>query len=919
MRIDRRGGGASYLRASTLLENLHFMKPFRWLPLFLAAPTASAWTPASEPPAMPLDSFVLPEGYEITPWAASPDLHNPTNMDIDHLGRIWVTEGVNYRGRAGRQEAGDRIVILEDTNGDGKADRSQVFWQDKELLAPLGIAVFDNVVVVSQPPNLIKLTDVNRDLKFDPADGDTREVVLTGFNGRNHDHSLHSVTGGPDGKWYFNQGNCGAIFTDKSGREFPIGSAYFNSGGGEWPFDTQAAAGRKSADGFVYVGGFSVRMNPDATNAEIIGHNYRNSYEQTVSSLGHVFQNDNDDPPACRVTHVIEHGSAGFFSRDGKRFWNADRRPGQDVPTAEWRQEDPGSMPAGDVYGGGSPTGIVFYENGAMGEAFQGTLLSCEPARNVLFGYQPAAQGAGFALERTDFVTSNSEKNFDGADFTGGVQQREKPEDERLKFMFRPSDVAVGADGALYVADWTDPRVGGHDTQDDAASGVIYRIAPKGFKSVVPKIDLKTGAGAIAALKSPAVNVRWLGFQVIKNSGASAFDAVVKVLDDPNPYVAARAIWLMPYLGERGIAKLNELIASEDDMTRLTALRAVRRTDGAVDAMPFAKKLARDASPAVRAEAALAMRNLPFEQAREVLVAVAEGFDGKDRSYLESLGLGAGHSGDALWAALVETMKPGAPAEWSETFARLTWRLMPESAVEKLKERALADGVAEEQRKLAVDALAFINVKAAADALISIATTDGVGRDSARWWLVNRSDGEWAAMNLRAELEEKGVIQPEVKLAEVIMPARPESTKFSVEDVLALKGDAERGKIAASSCVTCHQIDGVGPEYGPALKGFASRQPPEVIAKAIVDPSADIAHGFAGTALQLQDDRWIDGQVIADGDPIVIRSTGGVTQRVPKGMVKFRKPMDRSLMLNADQLGLSAQSVADIIEWMKGY
>jgi len=895
------------------------MRNYRWLPLLLAAPVAHGWTPATEPPAMPLDSFVLPEGLEIIPWAASPDLHNPTNLDIDHLGRIWVTEGINYRGRANRQPAGDRIVILEDTNGDGKADRSQVFWQDPELVAPLGIAVFDNVVIVSQPPHLLKLTDVNRDLKFDPADGDTREVILTGFNGRNHDHSLHSVTGGPDGKWYFNQGNCGAIFTDKSGRKFPVGSAYYKSGGGEWPFDTRAASGQTSDDGFVYVGGFTVRMNPDATLAEIIGHNYRNSYEQTVSSLGHVFQNDNDDPPACRVTHVLEHGSAGFFSRDGKRFWNADRRPGQDVPTAEWRQEDPGIMPAGDVYGGGSPTGIVFYENGALGAGYEGTLLSCEPARNVVFGYQPAAQGASFGLDRTDFLTSNPEKNFDGADFTGGVKQRDKPEDERLKFMFRPSDVAVGADGALYVTDWTDPRVGGHDTQDDAASGVIYRIAPKGFKSVVPEIDLNTIEGAISALRSPAVNVRWLGFQQLKAAGPAAYDAVVKVLEDGNPFISARAIWLMPYLGEKGLAKLDALLASDDEMVRLTAFRAIRRTDGVINALPYAGKLARDSSPAVRAEAALAVRYHSFEQAREVLVAVAEGYDGSDRAYLESLGLGTGHHGNALWAALVETMKPGEPAEWSDTFARLTWRLMPVDAISGLQARASDSKVSGEQRKLAVDALAFIDVRPAADALMELATSDGPVRDQARWWLVNRSEGEWSAMDLRPVLEEKGIIQAEVKLVEIIIPALPESTKFTVADVLALKGDAARGKIAASSCVTCHQIDGVGPEYGPALKGFGSRQPPEVLVKSIVEPSADISQGFAGTAIQLKDDRWIDGHLIADGDPLVIRSTGGVTQRVPKDWVKHRKPMDRSLMLNADQLGLSAQDVADIVEWMKGY
>jgi len=896
------------------------MKFPRFLLIFAAVPAARAWEPAQSPPQMPLGSFVLPEGLEITPWAASPQLFNPTNLDIDHKGRVWVTEGVDYRGKSGRVKAGDRIVILEDTDGDGKADSSKVFWQDPELVSPLGIAVFDNVVIVSQPPNLLKLTDVNRDGKFDPASGDTREVMLTGFNGKNHDHSLHSLTAGPDGKWYFNQGNTGAVFTDKSGKTFRLGSYYYKSGGGEWPIDTKEASGQKSDDGFVYVGGSTVRMNPDATHAEIIGYNYRNSYEQTINSFGFVFQNDNDDPPACRTSHVLEYGNAGYFSNDGTRFWNADQRPGQDTPTAHWRQQDPYTMPAGDVYGGGSPTGIAFYENGALGEKFNGTLLSCEAARNVIFGYKPAQDGAGFKLDRTDFLTTNPEKNFDGADFTGGVKkQAEKGEDEKLKFNFRPSDVCVGPDGALYVSDWTDPRVGGHDTQDEAASGIIYRIAPKGFKSVVPKIDPETVEGAILALQSPAVNTRYLGFRTLKAAGAKSYDAVAKVLEDPNPFVASRAIWLLPYLGDKGRTKLNAIMQGQDAAKRLTAFRAVRRTDGAIDALPYARKLASDPDGAVRAEAALAMRGRDFAESKEVLVAVAKAYDGKDRSYLAALGNGAGPFTGDLWKAVGQEMKPGAAPAWSDTFARLTWRLMPEAAVPSLKTRALDKALSEEQRKLAVDSIAFIKSKDAAAALMDLGAEGSPVRDQALWWLRNRSEGEWASFDLKAELEKRGLVEKEVALTEVIVPARPEDTKFTVAEVLALTGDAAKGKIAAGRCVMCHKINNAGPDFGPDLKGFGSRQPPDIVARSIIDPSFDISHGFEGTALNLKDGKWIDGHIIADGDPVVIRTAGGLTQRVPKRQIASRKDMDRSLMLGADQLGMSAQDVADVVEWMKTY
>jgi len=76
------------------------MKNPLFISLILSA-SAFGWSPTEEQPEMPLDSFVLPEGLEITPWATSPMLYNPTNMDVDLLGRIWVTEGVNYRSKGG--------------------------------------------------------------------------------------------------------------------------------------------------------------------------------------------------------------------------------------------------------------------------------------------------------------------------------------------------------------------------------------------------------------------------------------------------------------------------------------------------------------------------------------------------------------------------------------------------------------------------------------------------------------------------------------------------------------------------------------------------------------------------------------------------------------------------------------------------
>ena len=173
----------------------------------------------SGPTLVPAELFTVPEGFEVTVWATSPQIFNPTNIDFDERGRMYVAEGINYRGKKGRRKEGDRIVVLEDTVGAGKADKVTVFTQDVNLESPLGVAHLDGKIVVSQPPDLIVYTDVNGDGVFDPT-VDKKEVLLTGFNGRQHDHSLHSVTFGPDGKWNFNQGNTGANFADKTGRRF---------------------------------------------------------------------------------------------------------------------------------------------------------------------------------------------------------------------------------------------------------------------------------------------------------------------------------------------------------------------------------------------------------------------------------------------------------------------------------------------------------------------------------------------------------------------------------------------------------------------------------------------------------------------------------------------------------------------------
>jgi len=92
---------------------------------------------------------------------------------------------------------------------------------------------------------------------------------------------------------------------------------------------------------------------------------------------------------------------------------------------------------------------------------------------------------------------------------------------------------------------------------------------------------------------------------------------------------------------------------------------------------------------------------------------------------------------------------------------------------------------------------------------------------------------------------------------------------------------------------------------------------PDVIAKAIVQPSAEIAQGFEGMEIKTKDGLTIQGLLIKDGDPLMMRSMGGVTQVIPADRVASRRRMMTSLMIGGAQLGLSAQDVADVIAFLR--
>ncbi|MEN9359709.1 MAG: hypothetical protein RL095_1244 [Verrucomicrobiota bacterium] len=840
--------------------------------------------PEDFPKFLPAEMFALPEGLEIKLWAKSPMLGNPTNMDIDSKGRVWVTEGRNYRGMNMAPD-GDRVVILEDTDGDGAADKSHTFYQGKELNAPLGIAVIGNEIFVSMSPNMIKFTDVDGNGVFDPA-VDKKVIFLSGFSGENHDHTLHSVTAGPDGELYFNTGNTRFTVKGTDGREF-------------------TNRGEPSCDGHIYSQGTAFRVQEDGSGLQAIGHNFRNSYEQSVTSFGEVFMNDNDDTQSCRTSWMMEHADFGYFTSDGRNHWQSVRRPGQPLPLAHWRQEDPGVSPAGDIYGTGSPTGTAFYENGALPAKFNGTLLSGEAAVNTVFGYQPKAAKAGFALQRYDFLSSNTGKQIGGSDFSGGMKANTATS---LKTWFRPSDITVGPDGALYVCDWYDPRVGGHQTCDYRGLGNIYRIAPKGFSGKAPAVDLSSIPGMIEVLKNPSPNVRVLGFKALIAQGDKALAPVKALLQEENPYIRARAVWILSRLGDAGQKEVAALLGDADPQMRIVAFRALRRAG--VQVLENAARLAKDADPSCRREAALALRDLPFDAIKGVLVDLAKGFDGADRYYLEAFGKACAKKEDQAYAWLKAALKREEPEQWSDAFAGIAWRLHAAVAVADLQKRALSATLGRSARVQALDALAFVNTREAAQAVLAIAQNgaDDIYKQ-AHFWLKNRKGSYWKGFGidegfaaLKREVKETKFASGAFKLAEI-----------------KLSPQAEKGRdlyMGRGTCFVCHTMGDQGREVAPDLSFVGAKFNAAVLKEAVTDPDSAIVFGYETTVVKTKDGREFQGFLLSDHDPIVIKDLGGVEHSFPAADVVKRETSAKSLMPSAKALNLNDEDLQAIADFL---
>lgn len=640
---------------------------------------------AQLPPEEALKKLKPAEGVEVTLFAAEPDLVNPTAMDIDADGRVWVTEGANYRvwKNPTAHPEGDRIRVLEDTDGDGRADKAWTYWQDKSLQSPIGIAVLGTRVYVCQSPELFYLEDTDSDGK-----ADKKTVVLTGFGGVDHDHAIHGVMFGPDGHLYISNGDEGLDVTDKQGNRVQVGKNR-----------THLAAS-------------VLRTDLEGNRLELLAEGLRNPYEPTVDSFGNVFISDNDDDgnEQCRIVHVMNGGNYGYWPKI-----RGDRRKNE----VHWNEDQPGVIPKILRTGFGSPTGLLFYEGALLPERFHRTLIHSDAGPHVVRSYAVEPKGASFEASIQTLLD-------------GGADS-----------WFRPSDVTVAPDGSVFVCDWYDAGVGGHHLVD-FTRGRVYRIAPPGARYEVKRPNPAERDGFADALASPNLATRYLAHEIARESKYPFVNNVLlSYFWGQNPVLRARAIWLLAARGERGANALAGAAADRDPEMRALAVRII--ASQGVERLRNFPALLDDDDAGVRREVLIQLARADHKDdwAGKALIDLALRH-GEDRFYREAVGLAM--KGRESWA--FAELKARIDGHWDQPTLDLVLQLHPPEALGLAREVAANPRRSDSEREIALRTLAAIGGEEAGEAIVSQIKNDSPGRVKlAAMALLSRNGGEaWRPM-----------------------------------------------------------------------------------------------------------------------------------------------------------------------------
>ncbi len=530
------------IRKSAIFQGLLMLST---LSLTMCSPRADEHKEYAEnDPEKELESFQIADGFEVTLFASEPLVVKPIQMNWDAEGRLWVISSTAYPQLKAGEEPNDKVFILEDTDGDGVADKSTVFAEG--LFQPTGILPGDGGVYVANATEILHLSDTDGDGK-----ADTRKKVLSGFGTADTHHLIHTFRWGPEGRMYFNQ----SIYIH-SHVETPWGIRRLE-GGGVW------------------------KLQPHTLELDVYAKGLINPWGLRFDRYGQSFLTDGAGEEGINYAFP----GATFVSSPGAEEILRGLNPGQP-----------------------KHSGLEIVSGRHLPEEWAGDLITNDFRANRVNRFQLEEQGSGYASKQMPDLL-----------WTDHVA-------------FRPVDISVGPDGAIYIADWYNPiiqhgEVDFYDPRRDKEHGRIWRITAKNKRLVKkPKLANASVGDLLDALKAPEAWTRGQARQLLKEKGANEVAAplqswIDKLSKKSSDYETLKleGLWVSQAIDSYNGPLLQSLLEAQSPQVRSAALRSLQGWHNKVANLEAVlQKAVGDAHPQVRLEAVIALRELHSAAAAKI-------------------------------------------------------------------------------------------------------------------------------------------------------------------------------------------------------------------------------------------------------------------------------------------------------------